>query len=410
MIKIRKKEIVLWFLLTLHIIGSIYYYQIMPEEMAIHWSQGRPDNWASKKWVMTLPLIASLSIYLVITFFSKLLIKIFFVEIDKYRLYVFGIKLVVIVFILANHLDIIINNLGYEFSYIRTILFSFSPIILAILYISAVWTKERLKEIQRLKTLSYYAKEFFILFGISLLGILCILPYISNFQRQIFLKINIPLVLILFFQFIQSAFIFGPITWFGIKLSKKVNLGALLLESIIRGETWNNIRKRFYNILKTSILIGVITSMVIIFFDSIFNKLLPSTLNDSVNVNPAIWQRFLASFYGAINEEIFSRLFLMSLILWILMKIRKRAEIISIEIWIAIIISSIMFGIGHLPLASNLISITLPIVLRILILNGIGGIVFGYLYWKKGLEAAMIAHFSADIILHVVFPLFLRST
>jgi membrane protease YdiL (CAAX protease family) len=34
------------------------------------------------------------------------------------------------------------------------------------------------------------------------------------------------------------------------------------------------------------------------------------------------------------------------------------------------------------------------------------GILFGWIYWKKGLEAAMVAHFSTDIVLHVIFPLF----
>jgi hypothetical protein len=35
-------------------------------------------------------------------------------------------------------------------------------------------------------------------------------------------------------------------------------------------------------------------------------------------------------------------------------------------------------------------------------LNGVLGVAFGRLYWKKGLESAMIAHFSADIVLHVI--------
>jgi hypothetical protein len=39
------------------------------------------------------------------------------------------------------------------------------------------------------------------------------------------------------------------------------------------------------------------------------------------------------------------------------------------------------------------------IVARAIILNGIGGIIFGWLYWKKGLESAIISHFSLDIIL-----------
>jgi membrane protease YdiL (CAAX protease family) len=40
-------------------------------------------------------------------------------------------------------------------------------------------------------------------------------------------------------------------------------------------------------------------------------------------------------------------------------------------------------------------------VTRILVLNGVAGTLFGYLYWRKGLEAAMIAHGAADLTLHV---------
>jgi membrane protease YdiL (CAAX protease family) len=31
---------------------------------------------------------------------------------------------------------------------------------------------------------------------------------------------------------------------------------------------------------------------------------------------------------------------------------------------------------------------------------------FGYLYARRGLEAAMIAHFSGDVIIHFVGPMF----
>jgi membrane protease YdiL (CAAX protease family) len=44
-------------------------------------------------------------------------------------------------------------------------------------------------------------------------------------------------------------------------------------------------------------------------------------------------------------------------------------------------------------------------IIRNLILNSLGGIVFGWLYWKKGLEASMISHFTADLVLHVLLPL-----
>jgi len=38
-------------------------------------------------------------------------------------------------------------------------------------------------------------------------------------------------------------------------------------------------------------------------------------------------------------------------------------------------------------------------------LNGLGGLAFGWLYWKQRLESVMMAHFSADIVLHVITPL-----
>jgi membrane protease YdiL (CAAX protease family) len=44
--------------------------------------------------------------------------------------------------------------------------------------------------------------------------------------------------------------------------------------------------------------------------------------------------------------------------------------------------------------------ITPMVVTAAVVLNGIAGVAFGYLYWKRGLEAAIIAHFFADIVLH----------
>ena len=57
-------------------------------------------------------------------------------------------------------------------------------------------------------------------------------------------------------------------------------------------------------------------------------------------------------------------------------------------------------------MTAALTKITGFIVARAIILNGIAGIAFGWLYWRKGLESAMISHFSADIVLHVILPLF----
>jgi membrane protease YdiL (CAAX protease family) len=74
-------------------------------------------------------------------------------------------------------------------------------------------------------------------------------------------------------------------------------------------------------------------------------------------------------------------------------------------VWIAIIIVTIIFGLGHLPMTVRLQgSITPVMVIRALVLNGIASIIFGWLYWRRGLESAIVAHFSTDIVLHVLLP------
>jgi len=37
-----------------------------------------------------------------------------------------------------------------------------------------------------------------------------------------------------------------------------------------------------------------------------------------------------------------------------------------------------------------------------LVLNGLGGIVFGWLYWKDNLETAMIAHMMTHVAMNVI--------
>jgi membrane protease YdiL (CAAX protease family) len=97
----------------------------------------------------------------------------------------------------------------------------------------------------------------------------------------------------------------------------------------------------------------------------------------------------------------------MTLLVWITFKIKKakNGSPTTIGIWAAIIVSSILFGLGHLPVTSAITAITPIVIIRAIVLNGIGGLIFGWLYWKKGLESAMISHFSADIVLHVALPI-----
>lgn len=143
---------------------------------------------------------------------------------------------------------------------------------------------------------------------------------------------------------------------------------------------------------------------LIIGFDFIFNQFMEPIAFAYV----PLWQGFLGSFYGGIVEEILLRLFLVTLVVWVLWKFSKpktdTSTPTSTSMWIAIIVAAVIFGLGHLPATAALVTVTPVVVARAVLLNGIGGIIFGWLYWKKGLESAMIAHFTTDIVLLVVLP------
>jgi membrane protease YdiL (CAAX protease family) len=66
----------------------------------------------------------------------------------------------------------------------------------------------------------------------------------------------------------------------------------------------------------------------------------------------------------------------------------------------AILISSVIFAIGHLPIAYLLFpDHTVTLTTFVIIGNSLFGLVAGLLYWKKGLESAMIAHAITHLIL-----------
>ena len=74
-------------------------------------------------------------------------------------------------------------------------------------------------------------------------------------------------------------------------------------------------------------------------------------------------------------------------------------------LWIANVLAAVLFGLGHLPATAALFPLTPLVITRAVVLNGLLGIAFGYLYMTRGLESAMISHFSADIVLHVLLAL-----
>ncbi|MBN1177767.1 MAG: CPBP family intramembrane metalloprotease [Anaerolineae bacterium] len=253
---------------------------------------------------------------------------------------------------------------------------------------------------------------FLILWAAGVVGVVALIPYSLSLQSSILeqlAELSIPLPALIVTQVIQNAILVAIAVGVGVLLAPRAGLGVPIISGWLAKE---NVEPRLRALLLPSILVGVVAGAVIILLDVVvFAPLLAGTLEGLENTvsNPPAWQGFLASFYGGITEELLLRFFLMTLLAWLLGLVWRRepGQPTVGAFWVANVVAAILFGAGHLPTAATLFPLTALMVVRVIALNSIGGIAFGHLYWTRGLEAAIIAHFSADIVLHVLTPLIL---
>ncbi len=247
-------------------------------------------------------------------------------------------------------------------------------------------------------------KLYIILLVASIFGSMAVLPYTLTLQGSILQNLPVPLYVLVISQLIQAVILFAITIFIGLYLAKKVGLGLPILEGWLEGK---EVKSYLKSILGISIGLGLLAGIIITVLDYLFSVAGVAINVTQTSINPPVWMGFLASFYGGINEEILLRLFFMTLIVWILFKVKKTSagKPTRIGMWLAIILAAIFFGAGHLPAVMTLTSLTPLVIIRTIVLNSVAGIICGWLYWKKGLESAMISHFSADIVLHVIVPL-----
>lgn len=246
-------------------------------------------------------------------------------------------------------------------------------------------------------------KIFSTLLVLSLISVAFVFPYVLTVQSELFKKINQPIGLIFSVQMVQSLIMFSIAIFLGLLFTKKINFQLPILEAIAEKRNYKPILK---NILGKSVLAGIAVAVAIYILDPLFTAQ-GAAISTHQNLAPA-WQKLLAALYGGITEEILMRLFLTTFFIWIGMKLFKRTQPTKTGIVLSIILAAVIFGLGHLPITASVTKIDTLVVARAIILNGIAGVVFGWLFWKKGFESAVIAHFTADIFLLTLLPLLIK--
>ncbi len=251
------------------------------------------------------------------------------------------------------------------------------------------------KENKRALALSINWRLFWVLLMLVAIGLIALIPYGLTLEGQALSFTALPALVP---QFIVQILLYSVLLWAGIKLSSKVGLELPILSQDAPTSVWKTVL--------LAVGLGIAAGAAMILLDAVvFAPRLTAELavvEGLVNdVRPPVWQGFLASFYGGIVEEVMMRLFLMTLIIWLGSSLGKKQPS-RVVVWFAILFTGLVFGLAHLPTAVVMgVPLTPLYILRTLALNS-AGILYGWLYWKRGFESAMIAHFSTDLVVHVL--------
>lgn len=167
------------------------------------------------------------------------------------------------------------------------------------------------------------------------------------------------------------------------------------------------IKERWLFSLFLAIGLGSWCGFFVTLSDQAFYSFLPIEIRDMVL--PGFLPGLFAAFGAGINEEIWFRLGVLTGLVGIGRWALKQSRTSKALFWGANGFAALLFGAAHLPQFALMASkLPLTFIGVVLFQNSVVGMIFGWLYWQRGLLAAMVAHITADIVIYVIVPVFTR--
>lgn len=210
--------------------------------------------------------------------------------------------------------------------------------------------------------------------------------------QQVQAPLPAPVWVISLASVLQSALLLALAVWGGVRLAPSVGLRAPAFEAIATG-------RPIGPALRPQLLHGLIAGVlggILLFAAFRYAPTAVAELQDRFAI--PIVARVL---YGGITEEILLRWGLMTALVWLAWRFlqQRHGPVRPGFVWLAIAVSALMFAAGHLPAASVLLgALDGPVVAFVLGVNTAFGLLFGYLYWRHGLESAIIAHALTHVV------------
>jgi hypothetical protein len=248
-----------------------------------------------------------------------------------------------------------------------------------------------------------FLKPFLALVALGMPGVLSLVPVVRRQLAAVDLDAAPPIDQLVILALVQSAILLAASAAVGLATAPRLGFISLVVERLRGGASiWHRLRAQ----APQAIVLGLLTGVALLALDAVLLPLagLDAEALEAARLEP-VPQLILGLLYGGITEELLMRWGLMSLVVWLGWRFlglrttdgRPREGLV----WVAVVVVAIVFGIAHLPALAAAVPMTPLLVARTIALNALGGLVFGWLFWRRSLEAAMVSHASV----HIAFAL-----
>jgi hypothetical protein len=239
-------------------------------------------------------------------------------------------------------------------------------------------------------------RGFGILLALGLAGVLSLVPGLDVAIAQLQAAGDPPLqndLALRLLLLLQPALLVVVAVTIGLFAAPRIGLSSILVQRFGRARS----EGRHPTWVRDAAIGGLVAGSVIVLGDLAFSPWTAASL-EAIRVPPSgfLQTLFLGLLYGGLTEEILMRWGLLSLLAWFFHLARVPR---GTALGLAVVAAAILFGISHLPALASMTELSGPLVTRTILLNGLAGCIFGALFARHSLEAAMVAHGLAHIVI-----------
>ena len=244
------------------------------------------------------------------------------------------------------------------------------------------------------------------LFLVGMVGVLAAVPLVMGLVDDLLTTMpdipELPYAVLVALALVNPLLLLALGTLAGATLAHRVGLRSRLAERLGGAPVaWTEVCTGW----RLGIAVGIGVGVALVVLDALTLPLLgPEGAALAVLEDRGVLLTVAGVLYGGVTEEIMLRWGLMSLLAWLGWRLTGAATTgpATAVMWVAIVLTAVTFGALHLPTVGAITSVTVAVALRTVLLNALGGVAFGWLFWRRGLEAAMIAHAVAHLAMTAV--------